>query len=160
MPQLQLVQGAYTARSVIANAQRCVNLYPEMNTKDAEVPYTHYCTPGLVTLAQGIVAEVRQLYTASDGKLFAVIGNTVYYVPDTFVLQALGTIATQNGLVSMYDNKTTLIVLDGSLFGWSFANAGDGSTYLINDTTNSKFYRVTLMIGMSYTNNFICIERL
>jgi len=119
MPQLQLVQGAYTARSVIANAQRCVNLYPEMNTKDAEVPYTHYCTPGLVTLAQGIVAEVRQLYTASDGKLFAVIGNTVYYVPDTFVLQALGTIATQNGLVSMYDNKTTLIVLDGSLFGWS-----------------------------------------
>lgn len=119
MPPLPLIQGAYEARSVIANAQRCINLYPEMNTKDAEVPFTHYATPGLIELAQGIVAEVRQLYTASDGKLFAVIGNKVYYVPDTFVLQELGTIATQNGLVSMYDNKSYMIVLDGSLFGWS-----------------------------------------
>lgn len=120
MPQLQLVQGAYEARSVIANAQRCVNLYPELNTKDAEAPYTHYCTPGLVTLAQGQIAEVRQLYTASNGLLFAVIGNLVYYVPDNFSLQALGAITSANGLVSMYDNKTTLIVLDGSVnIGWS-----------------------------------------
>ena len=119
MPQLQLVQGAYEARSVIANAQRCINLYPEQNTKDAEVPYTHYCTPGLTTLAQGIVAEVRQLYTASNGLLFAVIGNIIYYVPDNFVLQEVGTIASQSGLVSMYDNKFTLIILDGSTQGWS-----------------------------------------
>ena len=119
MPQIQLVQGAYEARSVIANAQRCINLYPEQNTKDAEVPYTHYCTPGLTFLAQGNVAEVRQLYTASNGLLFAVIGSTVYYVPDNFVLQALGTITSQSGLVSMYDNKFTLIILDGSQQGWS-----------------------------------------
>ena len=119
MPQIQLVQGAYEARSVIANAQRCINLYPELNTKDAEVPYTHYCTPGLVTLAQGPIAEVRQLYTASNGKLFAVIGNLVYYVPENFVLQALGAINTQAGLVSLYDNKFTLIILDGSTIGWS-----------------------------------------
>lgn len=119
MPQLQLVQGAYEARSIIANAQRCVNLYPELNTKDAEVPYTHYSTPGLRTLAQGIFAEVRGLYTASDGKLFAVIGDTVYFVADSFVLQPLGTISSQVGHVSMYDNKFTLIVLDGSIFGWS-----------------------------------------
>ena len=119
MPQIQLVQGAYEARSVIANAQRCINLYPELNTKDAEVPYTHYCTPGLVTLTQGIIAEVRQLYTASNGLLFAVIGNLVYYVPDTFNLQLLGAIATQYGLVSMYDNKFKMIILDGSTIGWS-----------------------------------------
>ena len=119
MPQIQLVQGAYEARSVIANAQRCINLYPEQNTKDAEVPYTHYCTPGLTLLAQGIVAEVRQLYTASNGLLFAVIGNVVYYVPDNFVLEQLGTITSQSGLVSMYDNKFTLIILDGSTQAWS-----------------------------------------
>lgn len=119
MAQIQLVQGAYEARSVIANAQRCINLYPEQNTKDAEVPYTHYCTPGLTPLAQGLVAEVRQLYTASNGLLFAVIGNIVYYVPDNFALQQLGTISTQSGLVSMYDNKYTLIILDGSDQGWS-----------------------------------------
>jgi hypothetical protein len=48
----------------------------------------------------------------------------------------------------------------GSWFGWSFPNAGDGSTYLVNDTTNQRFYRVTLMIGPGYTKNFISIERL
>ena len=47
-----------------------------------------------------------------------------------------------------------------SWFGWSFPNAGDGSTYLVNDYTNQKFYRVTLMIGAAYLNNFISIERL
>ena len=48
----------------------------------------------------------------------------------------------------------------GSWFGWSFPNAGDGSTYLINDVTNYRFYRVTLMIGPGYLKNFISIERL
>ena len=119
MPQVQLVQGAYEARSVIANAQRCINLYPELNTKDATAPYTHYCTPGLTTLAQGIVAEVRQLYTASDGKLFAVIGDTVYYVDNFFNLTVLGTIATQSGLVSLYDDTYRVVILDGSTNGWS-----------------------------------------
>lgn len=47
-----------------------------------------------------------------------------------------------------------------SLFGYGFPNAGDGSTYLINDITNSRFYRITLMIGAGYNNNFISIERL
>lgn len=119
MPQLQLVQGAYEARSVIANAQRCVNLYPEQNTKDAEAPFTHYCTPGLVTLCQGQVGEVRALYTASNGLLFAVIGDGVYYIPDSFVPQLLGNIGTASGHVSLYDNTFTLVVLDGSVSGWS-----------------------------------------
>ena len=48
----------------------------------------------------------------------------------------------------------------GSLFGYNFPNQGDGSTYLINDVTNWRFYRVTLMIGPGYSNNFISIERL
>ena len=48
----------------------------------------------------------------------------------------------------------------GSWFGWGFGNAGDGSTYMVNDTVNQKFYRVHLMIGYSYLKNFISIERL
>ena len=47
-----------------------------------------------------------------------------------------------------------------SAFGWSFGNIGDTSTYIINDTTNSRVYRVILMIGASFNNNFISIERL
>jgi hypothetical protein len=47
-----------------------------------------------------------------------------------------------------------------SAFSWSFPTEGDTSQYNILDKTNSRFYRVTLMIGSSYLNNFISIERL
>ncbi len=47
-----------------------------------------------------------------------------------------------------------------SAFGWSFTTEGDGSNYIINDKTNNRVYRVTLMIGAGYNNNFISIERL
>ena len=48
----------------------------------------------------------------------------------------------------------------GSWFGYHFPNQGDGSVYLVNDITNTRFYRITLMIGPGYSNNFISIERL
>jgi len=48
----------------------------------------------------------------------------------------------------------------GSWFGYHFPNQGDGSVYLVNDITNTRFYRITLMIGPGYSSNFISIERL
>lgn len=69
-----------------------------------------------------------------------------------FVGGALGTATTQS-----YTYNTTP---SSSWFGWSFPNQGDGSTYLVNDVVNKRFYRVTLMIGPGYSNNFISIERL
>ncbi len=65
-----------------------------------------------------------------------------------------------NGGATAYPGVTYNTTPSGSWFGWSFPNAGDGSTYLINDYTNQRFYRVTLMIGVAYNNNFISIERL
>ena len=47
-----------------------------------------------------------------------------------------------------------------SQFGWNFAGQGDSSTYLLNDITNSRCYRITLVIGGGYLNNFISIERM
>lgn len=47
-----------------------------------------------------------------------------------------------------------------SVFGWNFIAEGDTSTYIINDKTNSRMYRITMMIGPAYLGNFISIERL
>jgi hypothetical protein len=47
-----------------------------------------------------------------------------------------------------------------SLYNWNFPTEGDGSQYQIVDKTNNRVYRVSLMIGASYLNNFISIERL
>ena len=43
---------------------------------------------------------------------------------------------------------------------WGFATDGDVANYFVRDTTNGRFYRITLMVGFNFTNNFISIERL
>ena len=43
---------------------------------------------------------------------------------------------------------------------WGFGQNGDVAVYYVRDTTNSRFYRITLMVGPNYTNNMISIEKL
>ena len=78
--KLPLIQGAYEARSPIANAQSCINLYPEPNTQDAPFPMTHYPSPGVSIASDytGVFSgTVRGVYNASDSTFYAVIGQTV-----------------------------------------------------------------------------------
>ena len=72
-----------------------------------------------------------------------------------------------NGLYSVYTGGTggtgasiTVTTTPALAINWNFTSQGDTVTYIINDTTNSRCYRVTLMIGGSYNNNMISIERL
>jgi hypothetical protein len=43
---------------------------------------------------------------------------------------------------------------------WGFDKSGDVAVYYLRDTTNFRFYRITLMVGPSYFNNMISIEKL
>lgn len=58
------------------------------------------------------------------------------------------------------NNASITTAASGSLFGYHFPTEGDGSFYTIVDKTNNIAYRITLMIGAGYYNNFISIERL
>ena len=91
-------------------------------------------------------------------------GLTVAAVAGVANLMISGTFGYVNGVGGSATTQaytyTTTPNMTGSWFGWSFPNQGDGSVYLVNDVTNYRFYRVTLMIGPGYTKNFICIERL
>ena len=83
MPRIQLTSGAYQAQSLIANAQRCLNLYPEENPKETTppVPVTHYPRPGLTLLSSPPAVGIgRCLYTATDGELFAVVDQSVFHI--------------------------------------------------------------------------------
>lgn len=55
---------------------------------------------------------------------------------------------------------TITTTASNSIFNWNFTGQADTSTYIISDTTNSRVYRIILMIGGSFANNFISIERL
>jgi hypothetical protein len=43
---------------------------------------------------------------------------------------------------------------------WGFAQSGDVAVYYLRDTTNFRFYRITLMVGPSFSNNMISIEKI
>jgi hypothetical protein len=58
------------------------------------------------------------------------------------------------------NNQSITTTPTNSLFGWSFTTEGDGAYYTIVDKTNSRMYRITMMIGSEFNNNFISIERL
>lgn len=103
MARVPLSGGAYQSRSLIAAAQRQVNLYSENNapgpigvggvaTSIAPTKTTLYPTPGLVSLATPPAGEGRGLYRASNGTLYAVVGPTLYSVSPTWVYTALGSI--------------------------------------------------------------------
>jgi len=135
MAKLPLIGGAYSPRSIIANCQRCINLYPEINTRDAPAPMTHYQRPGLKPLAQGPNAPVRALYRASNGNGYAVIGNSVFAVTPTWQLQLLGQIAPgRTNPANFIDNGTFAIVVDGSPNGWAI-NLSNNAFAQLEDPT-------------------------
>lgn len=120
MARLPLIGGSYLAKSVIANAQRCINLFPEKNQPDALVPLTYYQRPGFRALASGPeAAPVRQVYRASNGVGYCVIGQKVYLISQTWELTELGTLLTPATTpVSFSDNGITIWLVDGSSTGY------------------------------------------
>lgn len=116
--RVPLNTGSYEARSVIASAQRSMNLYSERNPDDAEVKLTHYNCPGTRPLGTAPNAPGRGLYWANSGTLFYCAGNTLYTVSPTWTLTSIGTIGTNAGIVSMADNGTTMVLVDGSPNGY------------------------------------------
>lgn len=125
--QIPLLEGAYSARGIIAAAQRCVNLYPEVNQREAFLALpqqvtpsltTHYPTPGLRLLVQGPNAPVRGLYRANNNYLYTVIGNQIFMVNSQWQLQSLGYLAPGSGQVRFADNGQNMVVVDGSSAGY------------------------------------------
>jgi hypothetical protein len=130
MAQFPLLGGAYTQPSLIASAQRSVNLYPEKNPPEAQAPVnvTHYPRPGLtprgVAPPQG---RGRGLYRATNGQLYSVVDLTIYHInrgdlSHVEVGQLRSPLTTP---VSMADNGTEILVVDGTLEAFSINMATD-----------------------------------
>jgi len=111
-----LLGGSYTAQGLIANAQRCINLYPENNPSDAPVPVTHYHTPGLETFIAGL-GQGRGMFVASDNTWYGVSGGSVWWVNAAGVQTILGTIPALFTPVRFVDNGLSLLILDGTTTG-------------------------------------------
>lgn len=121
--RVRLSGGAYQARSLIASAQRSVNIYSEegqpgaiINLGERPEPIkTLYPTPGLRPLATPPTpGPARCLFWSTTGTLFYVCGATLYNVHSDWTMTAIGSIAPGTNPVSMADNGLAMILVDGT----------------------------------------------
>ena len=152
--QIPLVTGTYQAKSVIASAQRCVNLYPEINEQGAPFPITFYPTPGLTQAADVTGPQIgwRGLFVASNGKLYGVCGPSVYWITPALIPQKIGTISSSSGMVSMADNGTDLLLVDGSTSGW-WIHLANNAFSAVSDPNFYGGSRVALIDGFFVLNS-------
>lgn len=129
---------SYTLQSVNVDCQKCVNLFPEVNAlgtgKEREVAAL-VPTPGLRLLLTLPGAPVRGFWMASNGEFYAVGGNKFYQISSAWVATELGSLNTSTGAVSMADNGTHLVIVDGTNgFVWNM------STDTFSQITDPNFY--------------------
>lgn len=134
--KVPLTVGAYTAKSLIASAQRCVNLYLEQNPADSPFPTTHYMVPGEVLVATLPSAGCRCLYKASNNALYAIYGQDLYRIYPDFTFKKLGSVNSSVTPVYMRDNGTDMGVVDGSQSGLWVHLADD----TVKQITDEAFY--------------------
>jgi hypothetical protein len=120
---------SYAHQSLNVDCQRSMNLFPEVHPlgtgKESEVAAL-VPTPGLRPLVTLPTSPIRGQHTASNGQFFVVAGNKLYRISSAWGYTELGSLNTSSGHVSMADNGTYLVLVDGTDgFSWNI----DTSTY-------------------------------
>lgn len=144
MARIPLLGGAYEARSIIASAQKSINLYAENNPASCSPPaqVTQYLTPGLTlsATAPGGSAPLRGLYRDTKNNVYAVAGNNVYGLTAPGVLTLIGVMTNAPGFtttpISMCDNGITVCLVDGSANGYTWDLGGAAFAQI----TDAAFY--------------------
>lgn len=121
MTTIPLLTGSYSSQSLTASAQRCINLYTEKNPEGANLPTAHYPRPGLTSLRTPPAGgRGRCLYPATNGDLYAVIDQAVYYIDPDFVFHNIGNLLVDATTpVSMADNGSQVLIVDGTQYGYT-----------------------------------------
>jgi hypothetical protein len=133
-----LTGGAYQARGNIANYLVCENLFPEINPPEDSppVPVTHYPREGLAPLAAPPTPGAgRGVFATSNGALYAVVGDTVYSIsPLNWSFTAIGTVYNIETPVSLADNGTSAVIVDGTTNGYVITLANNAFAALVDGT--------------------------
>ena len=142
MADFGFVGPSYTAQSIYADAQECINFYPEIDPLkqpgDRGV-VALYPTPGLTPkVVFQNSQEVRGMRTVSGGQqMVAVVGPYVYVLNTSFTPTIVGLLNTTSGRVGITDNGINVYIVDGAQrYTWRISNPANAAfTGSISGTT-------------------------
>lgn len=103
---------AYAARSLNANAQALINLFPEINPPSSKDGIITYPTPGYLLFVSVGTGPIRGMIEL-NGDLYVVSGKECYQITSLGVTTLLGTVAGVSR-VSMARNDLELIIVNGA----------------------------------------------
>lgn len=104
---------SYQAISINADAQRTINLYPEVvESGDGKSKIILVGTPGLTTFLTLPTSPVRGMWSIT-GNVYAVAGNEFYLINPNGTYDSLGALLTSTGFVSINDNSLQICITDG-----------------------------------------------
>lgn len=133
MPRINWIGMSATPKSSNVSNLRLLNGYAEIeDSRQGKTAVALYGTPGLklfTTLAGA--GPVRSVFTASNGRCFAVSANTLCEVFANQTVVNRGSLNSFSGVVSMDDNGTTLFLVDGPS-GYTFTFATNAFAQIVD----------------------------
>lgn len=154
-------------KSSNVGAQERVNLYVEVQTDPEKNILTLYPTPGLQTFVNFGAYPTRGMYEKGD-LMYAVNRDTFYSIANNGTISVIGVLSTFSGRVSMADNGTQIIIVDGAS-GYIYNTStlafttisdigfpgGDSVTFfngrfVVNKPNTGQFYISSLYDGLSW----------
>lgn len=117
MSQFPFVGGSYESRSKTLDAQRTINLYPEMSESGpgpSKSVVALIGTPGLALWATLAGGRIRGVIRFSATLAIAVCGANVYSLTTAGTATLITNIAPGSNLVSMASNGTVVMLVDGT----------------------------------------------
>ncbi len=114
---------------------------------------------GIINTGSFVQLDNVKVGPTRNGAGGSLAGLSIGAVSTSFVADLSATYSNNSIGGSTATGVTYTTTAANSAFGWGFGQ-GNQSTYILNDTTNNRVYRIILMIGASFNNNFISIERL
>jgi hypothetical protein len=153
--QIPFATESYKHRSLPISAQRCVNAYAEKEPQGAKTQIAVLGMPGLTLFATVGSGPIRGMHLMG-GTLFVVSGMFLYQVNPNGTSTLLGGQVTGTNVVSMADNGTQVIIVNG-VNGWIWsATNGFQTINSINffPSTSVVFFDSYFVLSRDGTNQF------
>lgn len=113
--KIPVVGPTYKLDARTFDTQRCVNLFPEISESgDSKNVARLVGTPGLRLFATAGGGPIRGSFTTAGERCFVVSGDTLYELTSTGTATSRGTLNTAIGRVSIAENGTQMMIVDGT----------------------------------------------